>query len=184
MKHQLNRMLDVYMVLAVFLGAIVLTGIYAVPVSYWLTVDYVRVGDITYGEPVMIDFQRETHRTFMGHYSVSIKEIGDGNALCWSGADAQYAPGEDGSGTKTLEWWSYGLPNPCTSKMLTAGDYVLKTCWTVKRPFAVLPPKHWCIESNVFEVKPQSVAQDYLLKQQEALTRQVDRLQKQLEGKQ
>jgi hypothetical protein len=116
------------------------------PASWWLEVRDVNLSDAQQGGPVVMAVDRSVHRSFRGHWSVTVRQ--------WDGAGwVTYCNAQGSSNYRadarfpvplTLKWWTDGQ---CYD--LSPGKYRITTRWQIDAP---LPSKTVTAESNVFEV--------------------------------
>lgn len=121
----------------------------AMPASYYKESGTLKV-DTEGQEEMIIVYTGEIHREFLGVYSVIIRDAHTDKIVAEDRSNTiLYKPNSNRPNPITLDWWAPGIADI----ELPPGYYVMTTCWTIKRPFGgIVPEKHICVTSNVFEV--------------------------------
>ena len=130
----------------VFLAAFVFA--HSWPASWWLDVRRVLVFDAVANAEIIMDVDRTIHRSFVGDWSVVVREYVSGRwvVVCTARGTSNYTPEAALPDPLTLDWWTDGA-----CPRLGAGTYFVSTIWTVRGQWG-LPDKVIQSASNVFEV--------------------------------
>lgn len=125
------------------------------PVQYWIDVQKTVVQDAVSGEMVMLQVDRELHRsTYTGSYRVTVRDWPDLTTECSS--DAVSVPYDANAVIEyeipiEMDWWAYGPLGNCFSQRFAPGQYVVDTehCW---RGFFLARRACRSVRSNVFTI--------------------------------
>lgn len=121
------------------------------PPSYWIEVRSVVIEDGIVGEPVALRVDRDIHHAFKGRYDVYIRTLPGQTAFCEATGRIRYRPDATLPDPVTLEWWAYSDVR-CHGANLPAGQYSMKTCWTIELPLWF--SRETCTASPAFAIKP------------------------------
>lgn len=119
------------------------------PAGFWMSVERVLVFDGAADAEIIMDVDREIHRSFLADWSVVVRKYRDGAWVvdCTARGTSDYRPEAALPNPLTLDWWTDGA---CPS--LPPGRYMISTIWTVQGRHG-LPDKVIQSVSNTFLVR-------------------------------
>ena len=118
------------------------------PAFWWLEVRDINLSNARQGAPIVMAVDRDIHRAFRGHWSVTVRQW-DGAGwvtYCNASGSSNYRADARFPVPLTLRWWTDGQ---CYD--LSPGRYRITTRWVID---TTLPDKTVTADSNVFEVLP------------------------------
>jgi len=101
------------------------------PAYHWLKVDRVEVLSSVEGQPILMEYQREIRRPFVGDWRVKVWRVEgqEVTPVCTTPISREnYKPGTKLPDPVTLEWFAYTDPD---CYQLPAGDYQMEVVWDV-----------------------------------------------------
>lgn len=121
------------------------------PATFWYNPGHMRIVDVEKGQPIELKYDGGVVRSFLGSYSVVLRDIHTSQVVGEMGsARFNYSDEAQRPYPLFLDWWA---PNSEQISYPDRGDYVLYTCWSVHgRFFGLVPSKTTCTESNIFSV--------------------------------
>lgn len=130
------------------------------PVTFWIDVQKVVVGDIDAGDEVQLRIDRVLYRgTHHGRYQVAVRDAETGVTICADGRAVGYRAGTllAFDEERPLDWWAAGPSRDCIDWVPAPGAYLILTehCWQYGG-FGL--PACRSVSSNVFTVRPRSGA--------------------------
>lgn len=142
------------------LGLILLAGYalihFALPTSFWFTVDLFDVQDTIKGQPIIVDYERTINRPYVADWRIRVRrDTGDGFVqVCSSDTHRQdYDPDNRLPEPVTLEWLAFTDPY-CYD--LPPGDYLISIAWDINptMPGAILLSRSARISDRFSVVAP------------------------------
>lgn len=117
------------------------------PATYYFEPRKLVVPDTKPYTPVIMSFEREIHKNFLGKWSVTVRKFSAGGpvVVCAADGKANYRTDSVLPNPLTLDWWTGGV-----CQTLPEGDYMISTSWEI-HPI-LWPEKQIGIDSNVFHV--------------------------------
>jgi len=178
---KLSAIADWVMALLTALGLIWLIVAYVLPASVWFEVRSIHIEDAVVGGDPVMTVDRSINRPFTADYTVAIRDAVTREVVCTSNGRTRYDTDARLPVPLTLSWWATG-DDICHPSELGIGKFFAVTCWGVEPNLHILPHKHVCRESNVFEMTyvPQEGSNADLLFEQQMLKQEIQGLQNQL----
>lgn len=118
------------------------------PARYYFDPQKLVVPNTRPHESVVMLFEREINKNFLGRWSVTVRRFTDHGptVVCSAAGQANYKTDSILPDPLTLDWWTEGA-----CKTLPPGDYMISTTWEI---YPVLwPEKQISIDSNIFQVR-------------------------------